>query len=391
MKLKSLLFGSAAILAAGTGAQAADLPTAEPVEYVRICDAFGTGFYYIPGTDTCLRISGRVRVETHYVDGDVGDPESDFNNWTTRARGSARFDARTQTDLGLVRAFFELQMTLGPGGTDVGGSDLDNSYDVASDLVAAYIQISNDWGTFTAGHAGSAFNDWGSNTFGTRVGIDDPTTEQTQFAYTFAGGGGFSATISLEDYASAGRRDGAAYAGQEWPDLVANAGFSGGWGSIVVMGALHHIHTKVGGDDEDSIGWAAGGWLNVTLPVGGLGFNITGQYADGAIHYITTDPLGVGDFEGPDGDDHNTAWTVRAGLSAGIGANFTANLDGSYTDIETESGAGDYNFWAVAGNLVWSPVSGLTMGPEVAYNRIEPDSGDDEDVWGVMWRIQRDF
>ena len=61
MTLKSLLFGSAALLAAGTGAQAADLPTAEPVEYVRICDAFGTGFFYIPGTDTCLRISGRVR------------------------------------------------------------------------------------------------------------------------------------------------------------------------------------------------------------------------------------------------------------------------------------------------------------------------------------------
>ncbi len=57
MKLKSLLFGSAAVLAAGTGAQAADLPTVAPVEYVRICDAFGTGFYYIPGTDTCLKIS----------------------------------------------------------------------------------------------------------------------------------------------------------------------------------------------------------------------------------------------------------------------------------------------------------------------------------------------
>ena len=58
MKLKSLLFGSAAVFAAGTGAQAADLPVAEPVEYVRICDAFGTGFFYLPGTDTCLQISG---------------------------------------------------------------------------------------------------------------------------------------------------------------------------------------------------------------------------------------------------------------------------------------------------------------------------------------------
>src|SRR5688500_10428573 len=119
MNLKSLLFGSAAILAAGTGAQAADLPVAEPVEFVRICDAFGTGFYYIPGTDTCLRISGRVRVEAHYVDDFDGDDDDDddedddedlrplreLHNFTTRARGNLRLDARTQTDLGLVRAF----------------------------------------------------------------------------------------------------------------------------------------------------------------------------------------------------------------------------------------------------------------------------------------------
>ena len=69
MKLKSLLFGSAAVIAAGTGAQAADLPIVEPVEYVRICDAFGAGFYYIPGTDTCLKIGGYVRAESHYVFG----------------------------------------------------------------------------------------------------------------------------------------------------------------------------------------------------------------------------------------------------------------------------------------------------------------------------------
>ena len=64
MKLKSLLFGSAAVFAVGTGAQAADLPTVEPVEYVRICDAFGTGYFYIPGTENCLKISGYVRYDS---------------------------------------------------------------------------------------------------------------------------------------------------------------------------------------------------------------------------------------------------------------------------------------------------------------------------------------
>jgi hypothetical protein len=59
--VKSLLLGSAAGLVAIAGAQAADLPVkAKPVEYVKICSAYGAGFYYIPGTDICLRVGGYV-------------------------------------------------------------------------------------------------------------------------------------------------------------------------------------------------------------------------------------------------------------------------------------------------------------------------------------------
>ena len=59
--VKSLLLGSAAGLVAMTGAQAADLPVkAKPVQYVKICSLYGAGFYYIPGTDTCLKIGGFV-------------------------------------------------------------------------------------------------------------------------------------------------------------------------------------------------------------------------------------------------------------------------------------------------------------------------------------------
>jgi hypothetical protein len=62
-KMKSLLLGSAAGVLAVTGVQAADLPVAEPVEYVRICETYGAGFWYIPGTDTCLKIGGYVRFQ----------------------------------------------------------------------------------------------------------------------------------------------------------------------------------------------------------------------------------------------------------------------------------------------------------------------------------------
>jgi hypothetical protein len=44
-------------------ARAADLPVAEPVKYIRMCETYSTGFWYIPGTDTCLRIGGYVRFQ----------------------------------------------------------------------------------------------------------------------------------------------------------------------------------------------------------------------------------------------------------------------------------------------------------------------------------------
>jgi hypothetical protein len=480
MKLKSLLFGSAAILAAGTGAQAADLPVAEPVEFVRICDAFGTGYYFIPGTDTCLRISGRVRVEAHYVDefddddddddDDDGGRFDDFfgvdretNNFTTRARGNVRLDARTQTDLGLVRAFIEYQVQVGHGGLD---SNATNYSSAAVDLSSAFIQISNDFGSFTAGHTASFFDFWGSNTFGSRVGIDDNTTEQTLFAFTAGFGNGFSATVSLEDPASSGRRlnpgagalttvlvddDGLAgtppvavsaisgdnYEGQEWPDLVGNIRLDQGWGSAQLMGVLHHIHDKEGFDapgvgtvlvdpdgagpllpvlvpvvtapgegepDADDLGWAVGAGANIGF--GMFGFNSQIGYADGALGYITTDPGGAGDWV-PDGSgepDTNQAWMVRAGLTAEWTPTISSSLDASYTDVDSDADVLDYNFWAVAANVVWEPVPGLIMGPEIAYNNIDGDSDDDDDddfdddddddgddVWSVMFRIQRDF
>jgi hypothetical protein len=62
--IKSLVLGSAAGLIALSGAQAADLPVkAKAVDYVRICSLYGAGFYYIPGTDTCIKLGGYMRIE----------------------------------------------------------------------------------------------------------------------------------------------------------------------------------------------------------------------------------------------------------------------------------------------------------------------------------------
>src|SRR5215217_3114986 len=123
MKLvKSLLLGSAAGLCAVAGAQAADLPVqkAAPVEYVRICTAYGAGFFYIPGTDTCLRVGGRARGEYSYgqqrsrgvYNPTTFAPGSNSNADVSGFRGLGRLnlDARTQTAYGTLRAFVRFEI-----------------------------------------------------------------------------------------------------------------------------------------------------------------------------------------------------------------------------------------------------------------------------------------
>lgn len=60
--LKTIAF--VGILAAATTSVATE-SNAQPVDYVRICDLYGAGYYYVPGTDTCVHAeSGETRRET---------------------------------------------------------------------------------------------------------------------------------------------------------------------------------------------------------------------------------------------------------------------------------------------------------------------------------------
>ena len=112
MNVKSMLFGTAAGLMAASGAYAADLPgDAAPVavDYVKVCDAYGAGFFYIPGSETCLRIKGRVRSSVTYNNfGGSAMQTSNVDNLGLRADAKVGFDARSASDLGTVRSFFEL-------------------------------------------------------------------------------------------------------------------------------------------------------------------------------------------------------------------------------------------------------------------------------------------
>ncbi|OBZ96063.1 membrane protein [Pararhizobium polonicum] len=124
MNIKSLLLGSAAALAAVSGAQAADAIVAaepEPLEYVRVCDAFGTGYFYIPGTETCLKIGGYVRFQTNF-----GPNVGGFSDWNTFTRGQLQFDAKNDTELGTLESTIVLQTNASQAGNS-GSTFLDTA------------------------------------------------------------------------------------------------------------------------------------------------------------------------------------------------------------------------------------------------------------------------
>jgi hypothetical protein len=210
MKLvKSLLLGSATGLTVVAGAQAADLPVkkAIPVEYVRVCSAYGAGFFYIPGTDTCLRVSGRARFEAGYV---PGYNRNTTTGDTTQYRGLARFnlDARTQTAYGTLRAFTRLEVASRTGQHMTSGTQqrYGNAFPALGPdtfgRAQQYVNVDKAFVQFaglTAGRA-SSFFDFYAHDFeiiALSGGSDTPSTNL--LAYTAKFGEGWSATISLED------------------------------------------------------------------------------------------------------------------------------------------------------------------------------------------------
>ena len=333
--VKSLLLGSAAGLVAVGGAQAADLPVkAKPVEYVKICSLYGAGYYYIPGTDICMRIGGYVRQEWGYGYGDnltqgpfistaMQNTRIDGTRevvWRTRAY--ATFETRQQTQYGTLRTFLNL------------GVNGNNTFDFSANR--AFIQIAG----FTAGLASSYFDHYSVAAIAYLVDQSSDTGDggRAVFAYTAQLGNGFSASISAEEPESkragvwntnittnnliasstaiggltiqptVGPQLGIAGTAQSMqdqkksimPDIVANVRVDGAWGSAQVMGAIHEVSggyfgqsrtgsVNFGRPQDVEIGWAVGAGLRVNVPMLGPGdyFAVQAAYAEGASRYIS--------------------------------------------------------------------------------------------------------
>jgi hypothetical protein len=137
MNIKMILMSSAAALAALTSAQAADAIVAaepEPVEYVRVCDAYGSGYFYIPGTETCLKISGYVRFQVNAgpnASATIGNGTYVANDtdWDAYTRGQVQFTAKSDTEYGPLTGVIVLQ------------TNADNASSQQVKLDSAYIDI----------------------------------------------------------------------------------------------------------------------------------------------------------------------------------------------------------------------------------------------------------
>jgi hypothetical protein len=195
--VKSLLLGSAAGLVAVAGAQAADLPVkAKPIQYVKICTLYGVGFYYIPGTDMCIKIGGYARAEyawgvnassTNVQNGDVNNRFTNNNWW--RIRGYITADARDQTEYGTVRGYIAVGLSTNTTGVDGASNQFSAN--------RAFIQ----WAGFTFGRAQSFFDFFSQAAIGYlgfQPNSDTGDGGWEVLGYTAQFGNGFSGTISAE-------------------------------------------------------------------------------------------------------------------------------------------------------------------------------------------------
>jgi len=304
-KMKGLLLGAAAGLATVASAQAADLPVkAAPVEYVKVCSLYGAGFFYIPGTDTCLKIGGYLRSDHMYgagsqsgyylATGQGANPTANrlfTDNYSYRARINLTTDFRTQSDYGTIRAYAAI---IGQQ------SNTDATANGSAGILRAFIQFAG----FTVGHAVSYFDFMNGADYGYVASIWAPSTGVNGtdlVAYTWQIGNGFSASIDIEDgFVGRGKvlfnasvpasiTTAGAAAGLSGvtvvpdslrnmqPDLAANIRVDQAWGSAQIMAALHNASGGYYSNIPGVAGLGLSGFNGVTFAPGNQVFGHPGE------------------------------------------------------------------------------------------------------------------
>ncbi|HUG61375.1 MAG TPA: porin [Methylomirabilota bacterium] len=353
MKLGTLLLGTAAGLMVASAAQAADLP-GEPVpaavDYVKVCDTFGAGFFYIPGTETCLDISGRVRFRVQY------DNFGDTDLLRFRADARVDFDIRSSTEYGVLRTFVRLgdeineNFAAGDLGTRNTGAEID----------LAFIQL----GYLTVGLQGDLANGdvlYGDNSFAYATGDDDRVGIAVLVddlgggfyvgAGVYSGRGGRSNIIwgedDLDDFADVMVQAAVGMAGQPWGSIDLSAVWRGRDGYLGFGGGGDIFTVKATAD------------LNLFE---GFGTRLVAAY-----------------FDNLDVDDSDFI-TLAGAISYGFSDAATV-----YTGIRYDIADGD-DRWGANLGVDYAVVSGLVLTTEVSYEDTGPDDG-----WTALMQLSRSW
>jgi hypothetical protein len=447
--VKSLLLGSAAGLVAVAGAQAADLPVkAKPVEYVKVCSLYGAGFWYVPGTDTCLKIGSFVRVQTSFnntgsdVPNGMGgggtnatagrETRTDTSNFGFRVRSGVSVDLRTQTEYGTLRSYMDIGAQWS---TDV--STADNNGTVADTLWVdrGFIQFAG----FTAGRIRSYFD---INSFApyaysnNRVSGDTGALGIYGIAYTAQLGNGITASISFEDngQASGGRGhfvDNFAVGGewglgvqshdnkgQQAPDVVGALRIDQAWGYAQVSAALHDAsggyygaaNSTLNGHPSDKWGGAVSAGITLNDILGFKGDQVGAQvcYSVGAagyctratgpfVHYSTGNNAGFGFttdgiYDTGTNVELTTVWGVNGFAQHLWSPKWRTSVYGGYVEVDYNSTATaiiNSHLPGAAGTVVCGvPVGGAVIGPTIAAGGGGNSCSPDFSWWQLGTRTQ---
>jgi len=339
MTIKALLLGSAAALMAVTGARAADaIVAAEPeqMEYVRVCDAFGTGYFYIPGTETCLKIGGYIRSEARF-----GRDESGTSDWSFWNRAQISFSAKSDTELGALTS----QITL--------RGEVENSYDRNEFIDEAFIELAG----FRVGYQ---YSWWDDDPSGETDSVASNSTNHNSVRYDFGNetfGGGISVDELEDDYDT---KPG------EGPNNIGVAAQLAGTAGIF-SGFL------LGGYDTDTEEAAIRAIVYADLGNAGK-LGVYGVWASGVNYYYEESEWTVGaQYE----LKLNDKWAITPGAQYFKNVGLNAG----------NTGFGNADAWVAGATVDYKIVENLSSKLSVQYRH---EDEQDDQVYGFM-RLERKF
>jgi hypothetical protein len=346
MHMKSLLLASSAALMAVSTAQAADAIVAaepEPMEYVRVCDAFGTGYFYIPGTETCLKINGYVRAQLDWSSFDRGPGADDFD-WNARTRGLLSVNAKSDTELGALASTITVR-------TWAEGDATQNSLD----LDEAFITL----GGFRVGYG---YNYWDNDLSGETDDIGSNRINQIGYEFTTDA---FSVGIFADELT------------KTYSDLF--PGYYTGNDNVGIEGQISGTFGGVkayllGGYDFAAENGSVRALMTADIGPGQLG--VAGIYSSGANAYYDL-----------------AEWTVAAQYALKVNDKFGITPGVQYwwnRDVNLANGdfSGDSEAWRAGVTLDYAITAGLESKVSVQYTE---EDGAAADVWSGFFRLQRTF